>query len=63
MTPATLTDSDVLLAMVRYGGRFAAAIGAAWQCADDVNRAKLKAAFGDVWEKYRELAELKARSE
>lgn len=55
-------DYAVALAMVMYGGSFVKALGQAWSKADAVNSAKLKAAFPAEWEKYRELAQMQART-
>lgn len=59
MTPAPepiMTDVDVAAAMTGYGGSFVRALGAAFLCADDVNRARLKLAFEDYWQTYRAVA-------
>lgn len=58
-----MTDYEIVQAMKAFGGSFAQAIGAAWQCADTRNQARLKAAFQPEWEKYRELAELQQKCE
>jgi hypothetical protein len=38
--------------MIRQGGSFAAAIGSAYFAADSGNRARLLAAFGDLFAKF-----------
>lgn len=38
--------------MKRYGGGFVSRLAELWQVADAKNRAKLEAAFGDVFERY-----------
>jgi hypothetical protein len=43
--------------MRQYGGSFAQAMAEAWFKADDVNQARIKAAFPDLWIVYAELAE------
>ena len=53
-----VTDVEITDAMVRYGGSFAVKVGEAYDRADPVNRAKLKAAFPEEWERYRQLAVL-----
>lgn len=50
------TEYDVTEAMIRYGGGFVSGLGQLYRQADSVNRAKLRAAFPDYWEQYRELA-------
>jgi len=57
----TPDDFAITEAMIMYGGSFAQQLGKAWRCADETNQQRLKAAFGDCWEKYRELAKLKAQ--
>lgn len=53
------TDNAVLFTMGLYGGSFASALSKAWQLADPDNFARLRAAFPELWEKYRELAAIK----
>lgn len=53
-----LTDHDITVAMVNYGGSFVSALGALWWKADDENRARLKAVFPEYWHTYEELAQL-----
>jgi len=38
--------------MQMYGGSFARAIADAWVCADPANRARLEAAFSDLFQSY-----------
>ena len=38
--------------MKRYGGGFASRLAELWQVADAQNRAKLEAAFGDVFDRH-----------
>lgn len=56
MTP-TLTDAptdhETALHMERTGGDFAHRLALAYLCADYDNRARLVAAFGDLWSRYR----------
>lgn len=42
--------------MERYGGSFAQAIARAWQCADPDNRARLSAAFPELFKRYADIA-------
>lgn len=54
-----MTDEEIATAMYAYGGSFVSALANAWERADSTNQARLKAAFPDLFAKYRELAELK----
>lgn len=47
------SDYQITEAMLKYGGSFVAGLGTLYRQADDVNRAKLKAAFENYWEEYR----------
>ena len=51
-----IEDFYVLKAMTRYGGGFVQALAEAARRADDVNIAKIKAAFPEYWEKYSKFA-------
>ena len=42
-------------AMTQYGGSFAVALAECIRKADPINRAKLKLAFPELWEKYTEM--------
>ena len=53
-----MTDYQIVETMITYGGSFAQKLGQAFRCADDRNRARLQAAFPDLWEQYKELAEM-----
>jgi hypothetical protein len=55
-----MNDAQILQAMRKYGGGFASALAMAGFVADDVNLARIKAAFPDLWEKYNEFAALEA---
>jgi hypothetical protein len=57
-----ISDRDIALAMVTFGGSFVAALGAAWTRADAVNAEKIKAAFPEYWEQYRDLVQLRDRA-
>lgn len=59
----TVDDYDVAIAMTQYGGSFVQALGRAWQRADTVNGDKLKAAFPEYWDEYRELVQMRRRRE
>ena len=45
-------------AMEKYGGSFVQSLALCWLRADPNNRAKLEAAFQDVFRKYERVAEL-----
>jgi len=50
-------DQKVIEAMHRYGGSFVKSIATAFDHADHVNYAKLKAAFPEYWKQYKAMAE------
>jgi len=56
-----MTDQQIVHTMAMLGGSFIQKLAEAWQVADSSNQAKLKAAFGDEWAKYRALTKLRAR--
>jgi hypothetical protein len=58
-----MSDFEIAAVMQAYGGSFTSLLGKLWQLGDDANRARLKAAFSDYWEQYRELGELKRSNE
>jgi len=51
-------ESRILIAeaMMKYGGSFIKALGKALMCADRENAKKIKEAFSDYWEKYKEMS-------
>lgn len=52
----TVRDEQALLdRMERFGGGFASALAIAWQRADQGNRDRLRLAFGDLLESYRQF--------
>jgi hypothetical protein len=53
-------DHAIVQAMIHYGGSFVSKLGEAYQAADGVNRAKIRATWPDYWTSYTELATLKA---
>ena len=53
-----MTDYQVVETMITYGGSFVQALGKAYRCADQWNQERLKAAFPNLFDEYRELAEL-----
>jgi hypothetical protein len=61
MPMSEIRDYDVALAMVTYGGSFVAALGQAWMRADEHNGQKIKAAFPEYWDEYREFVQFKAK--
>lgn len=52
----TITTTDIALAMRQYGGGFASALGEALLHADEVNEAKIKATWPDLWGQYMTFA-------
>lgn len=48
-------ENRLLEAMHKYGGGFASHLARAWMSADMQNRAKLRMAFGDLLEGYRQF--------
>jgi hypothetical protein len=55
-----VTDYEIASAMILYGGTFAVQLGHLWSVADLENRARVTAAWPELWDQYRELALLKA---
>lgn len=53
------TEYEITDAMITYGGGFVSGLGRLFRAADVVNQAKLKAAFPEYWEQYREMAALR----
>jgi len=62
MSDITITDNQIAAAMTNLGGSFCQALGRAYQLADDVNQAKIRTAFAEEWETYRELVRLRAKA-
>ena len=56
MSAHTPTDNEIVSAMVVYGGGFVKSLAESFRRADEINFARLKAAFPDLWEKYTRLA-------
>lgn len=54
-----VTDYDITEAMIIYGGNFVHTLGNLFRLADEVNQAKLRMAFPEYWEEYRELVVLR----
>lgn len=52
----TPTDAETVHAMRQYGGSFVRALADLWLCADPLNQARVKLAFGDYFDRYREVA-------
>lgn len=52
----TADDTRVIEAIRIYGGDFARALAAAAKRADSTNLARIRAAFPELWELYREIA-------
>ena len=55
-----MTDDRIVAAMARYGGGFVTMLAELYRRADPENRARIKAAWPEYWEKYAELAALAA---
>ncbi len=56
-------DFETTAAMIRYGGSFVAGLGDLWRHADAQNKARLKHAFGDYFDRYAQMAALKRAQE
>ena len=54
-----MTDIEIAIVMKEMGGSFASALGDAFLKADAENRARVKAAFPDLFEQYLELAQIR----
>ena len=52
----SISPSEVLDAMERYGGGFVKALAWAWRRADSENDARLHGAFGHYWAEYEKVA-------
>lgn len=50
-------DYDVVRAMEKFGGSFVKALAECFGRADSVNFEKLKTAFPNIWNEYKEIAE------
>lgn len=51
-----ITDHDISGCMIAYGGSFVAALGQAYRLADAQNKNRIRVAFSDYWQQYRERA-------
>jgi hypothetical protein len=49
----TDTDTQIINAIIRYGGKFEIHIGRAAAAADSENLRRIKQAFPEMWEEYR----------
>lgn len=49
------TDSQIVAAMVEYGGSFVKALAEAWRRADPVNRKLIKDTWPEYWERYKQM--------
>jgi hypothetical protein len=56
---STVTDDQIVEAMIVYGGSFVEKLGLAYRQADYINQGRLKRAFPDYWQQYADLASLK----
>jgi hypothetical protein len=55
-----MDDRPIVDAMIRYGGSFVHDLGLLFLRADEDNRARLRAAFPDLWTEYADIARLHA---
>lgn len=53
-----MSDYEIVATMQRYGGSFARAIAEAAQRADEMNLARLKGAFPELWQEYADMTRL-----
>ena len=51
------TKNEITRAMAKYGGGFVKALAKAAMTADELNHDRLQAAFPEIWDQYRDLAE------
>jgi hypothetical protein len=58
MKDTSITERDVIEAMISYGGGFVSRLGEAWLRADEDNSARLLKAFPEYCEQYAEFARL-----
>lgn len=56
MDTTTIPDEQAVQAMTQYGGSFMKQLGRLWQSADPLRRARLKEAFRDDFDRYRDMA-------
>lgn len=56
-----ITDEYALQMMFSHGGSFVQALARLYSAADNINRQRVREAFAEEFEVYRELAELKAK--
>ena len=54
---------EILRAMIKYGGGFVKALAKAAATADSLNYDRLQAAFPEIWDQYRDLAEWDRKQE
>lgn len=51
-----VTDEEILTEMKRYGGSFVSSLADLYRKGDLINRGKIKLAFSNYWNEYKELA-------
>ena len=56
-----MDDFYVTEAMIEYGGDFVKRLAMLYRVGDPDNRARIKAAFPEYWEKYRLMAKMKEK--
>lgn len=59
----TVTDSEIVEAMLMFGGSFAKALAHAYQLADPMNQARIKGAFPDLWASYAKMVRMRRQRE
>jgi len=55
METMSADDLNVVNAMRRFGGSFVYALSQAAECADEINLAKIKAAWPEYWAAYKNM--------
>jgi hypothetical protein len=52
-----MSEYDIVTMMLKYGGGFAQALAEAWMKADLDNQRRIKDAFPDLFEQYKQMRE------
>lgn len=58
-----ITDYEISDAMMAFGGSFVSALGALYRSADRNNQVRIKTAWPEYWEQYREVVQLQRARE
>jgi hypothetical protein len=56
-----MDDHQITEAMIQYGGSFVKGLGHLYRLADHHNKKRIRATFGDYWDKYTQIAETEAQ--